>query len=275
MKAILFALIAVAAVSILGSASAYTPFDVSGSGVIVESYELDLEVNSIILKTQVSDSVGNLELTFDREFFDSTYLGNDDKFFVIVDGDKLSYTETRTTSKSRTIEMNLAPGTNEVELFGSHLLGKTIDDYTAISKINEKEFLAKQIDDLSAELDQVRAENILLDTKNEELGKKIFTPANLISETEVQASNLISETEVQASNLISETEVQASNLISETEVQASNLISETEVQATALMSETEVQATALMSETEVQATNLVSIISEQINAITLWFKSFF
>jgi len=202
-------LVAISTTMILGNANAYAPFEVSGTSVTMQSYELDHEVNSIILEIQVNDSEGILELTFERKFFDSTSLEGDDEFFIVVDGNELPYIETQTTSKSRTIEANLASGVYEVEIFGSHLLGKTVEDYIITSQIkeknvqllNEKELLSKQISDLSAELVDVKVKSNILESENEELGKKIFDPANLISETEVQATNLISETEVQAKNI--------------------------------------------------------------------------
>ena len=277
----------------IGSASAYSPFELSGDNFTVISYQLDHEVNSIVFEVN-SYQPGTIEFTFDREFFDSTNLGEDTEFFGIVDGDKLVLKETSTASDSRTIQGTLTQGVHEVEIFGSHLLGKTISDKILESQIRqehielqtEKEIMSNQIKELSTELSTVKTQNIMLETSNKQLEKKIFDPVNLISETEVQASNLISETEVQACNLISETEVQASNLISETEVQASNLISETEVQASNLISETEVQASNLISETEVQASNLISetevqtektrgLFQEQFSAFSSWWDSLF
>jgi len=219
MKALLSILVAITAVMILGSASAYSSFEISGDEVIVQSYDLDLEVNSVIIEVQVNDS-GSLELTFEREFFDSTNLGEDDEFFAIIDGNKLSYIETKTTSKSRTIETNLASGVYEIEIFGSHLLGKTIDEHNLVSQIkkenakllNEKELLSKQITNLSSDLADVKVENNILEFENKELDKNIFDPSNLISETEIQATNLISETEIQANNLNSVIEEQISAL---------------------------------------------------------------
>ena len=132
MKVLLSILVAITVVMILGTASAYSPLEISGDGVVVKSYDLDLEVNSVILEVQVDDS-GSLELTFEREFFDSTNLGEDDEFFAIIDGNKLPYIETETTSKSRTIEASLSSGVYEIEIFGSHLLGKTTSVIPSVS----------------------------------------------------------------------------------------------------------------------------------------------
>jgi len=204
-------LVAIAATTILLDAYASTPFEISGTGVNIESYQLDAEVNSIILEVDVSDSGGTLEMIFDREFFDATYQGQDDEFLVIADGDLLSYEETKTT-QSRSIILNLISDVDEVEIFGSHLMGKTIDDNDIniseikeqnVQLLDEKELLTKQVSVLSTELEDVKVQKNLLQEENEELEKKIFEPDNLIKETEVQAKNLIAESEVQANNFSS------------------------------------------------------------------------
>ncbi len=204
-------LVAIAATTILLDANASIPFEISGTGVNIESYQLDAEVNSIILEVEVSDSGGTLEMTFDREFFDATYQGQDDEFLVIADGDLLSYEETKTT-QSRSIILNLISDVDEVEIFGSHLMGRTIDDNDIniseikeqnVQLLDEKELLTKQVSVLSTELEDVKVQKNLLQEENEELGKKIFEPDNLIKETEVQAKNLIAESEVQANNFSS------------------------------------------------------------------------
>jgi len=195
MKAILFMLVVVFTTTIMMDAYASIPFEISETGVNIESYQLDTEMNSIILQVEVSDSQGVLEMTFDREFFDSVYQDQDDEFLVISDGDLLAYEETKTIH-SRTITLNLISGVDEVEIFGSHLMGNGVDD-NIISKIqeqnvqllDEKDILAKQVNVLSTKLEDTKAQKILLEEENEKLGKTIFAPDNLIKETQVQANN--------------------------------------------------------------------------------------
>ena len=192
-------LVAIAATTILLDANASIPFEISGTGVNIESYQLDAEVNSIILEVEVSDSGGTLEMTFDREFFDATYQGQDDEFLVIADGDLLSYEETKTT-QSRSIILNLISDVDEVEIFGSHLMVKSVDDNNIISEIqeqnvqllDEKELLTKQVSVLSTEIENMKVQENLLQDENEKLGKKIFAPDNLMKETEAQANNFSS-----------------------------------------------------------------------------------
>jgi hypothetical protein len=199
MKAILFMLVAIVATTILLDASASLPFEISETGVNIESYQFDAKMNSIILEVEVSDSEGTLEMTFDREFFDAIYQGQDDEFLVIADGDLLAYEETKTT-QSRTITLNLISDVDEVEIFGSHLMVKSVDDNNIISEIqeqnvqllDEKELLTKQVSVLSTEIENMKVQENLLQDENEKLGKKIFAPDNLMKETEAQANNFSS-----------------------------------------------------------------------------------
>jgi hypothetical protein len=137
MKAILFMLVAIVATTILLDASASLPFEISETGVNIESYQFDAKMNSIILEVEVSDSEGTLEMTFDREFFDAIYQDQDDEFLVIADGDLLAYEETKTT-QSRTITLNLISDVDEVEIFGSHLMVRSVDDNNIVSEIQEQ-----------------------------------------------------------------------------------------------------------------------------------------
>jgi hypothetical protein len=199
MKAILFMLVAIVATTILLDVSASLPFEISETGVNIESYQFDTEMSSIIFEVEVSDSEGTLEMTFDREFFDAVYQGQDDEFLVIADGDLLAYEETKTT-QSRTITLNLISDVDEVEIFGSHLMVKSVDDNNIISEIqeqnvqllDEKELLTKQVSVLSTEIENMKVQENLLQDENEKLGKKIFAPDNLMKETEAQANNFSS-----------------------------------------------------------------------------------
>ena len=97
-----------------------TSVDISydGEGVEVLSVEPDLDFISLIFEVEVTGSLGILEITFDRNFFDSIYQGSDDEFIVIADGDEPNFEETDTTSESRTLRIELPEGTDEVEIIG-------------------------------------------------------------------------------------------------------------------------------------------------------------
>ncbi|MGI0098100.1 MAG: hypothetical protein ACREAJ_06940, partial [Nitrosopumilaceae archaeon] len=67
-------------------------------GVEVQSIEGDGEL-ALLLTVNATGSSGTLKITFDREFFDSIFQGEDDSFFVILDGfDEAVFEETKTDS---------------------------------------------------------------------------------------------------------------------------------------------------------------------------------
>ena len=93
-------------------------------GVEVQSIEGDGEL-ALLLTVNATGSSGTLEITFDREFFDSTFQGEDDSFFVILDGfDEAVFEETKTDS-TRTLSIEIPSGTSEIEIIGSHILDGT------------------------------------------------------------------------------------------------------------------------------------------------------
>ena len=131
--------------TIFSSASVYAEtisVDVNGdsfdveyttTGMTVTNIESDSELDfaSLIITVDVSDSVGILEITFDRSFFDSVYDGVDDPFIILADGgEEPTSTETDTTTQSRTISIELPAGTEDVEIIGTDF-GTSQSDTTA------------------------------------------------------------------------------------------------------------------------------------------------
>jgi len=100
-----------------------TPVDVSfdSQGVEILSVETidDAFGASLILEVKVTGSPGILEIILERNFIDAKYQGDDDLFFVLVDGEDLNFEETETTSDSRTLRITLPEGTEEVEIIGT------------------------------------------------------------------------------------------------------------------------------------------------------------
>jgi len=90
-----------------------------GNGVAVSGITADLDFKSLILNVDVTGSPGTLEITLDRNYFDSTFQGKDDAFIVLADGDEPKFTEIQTNSQSRTLSIELPAGTQEVEIIGS------------------------------------------------------------------------------------------------------------------------------------------------------------
>jgi len=93
--------------------------DYTATGMTISGIEPDLDFVSLIFTVDVTDSSGTLDITFDRSFFDSTFEGLDDDFIILADGDEPNFTETETTSQSRTLSIKLPAGTEEVEIIGS------------------------------------------------------------------------------------------------------------------------------------------------------------
>jgi len=93
--------------------------DYTGNGVSVNGIESDLDFISLIFSVDVTNSQGILKVTFERSFFDSVYMGNDDDFIVLADGDEPTYSEIETTPTYRTLSITLPSGTEEVEIIGS------------------------------------------------------------------------------------------------------------------------------------------------------------
>ena len=97
------------------------PFDVDFTtmGLTVYEIESDTDSMSLIFYVDVNDSSGKLDVTFDRNFFDSIYDGVDDQFFILSDGDETIFREIQTTSQSRTLSIDVSLGTEELEIIGS------------------------------------------------------------------------------------------------------------------------------------------------------------
>jgi len=115
------------------------PVDVSGTiyninyqsnGVTINAITADYDFMSLILEVEVT-TPGLLEITFDRTYFDSTFEGSDELFFVLADGEDISFAEKGKTEQTRTLVIELPTGTEEVEIIGTHLLEGTIGTTTS------------------------------------------------------------------------------------------------------------------------------------------------
>lgn len=170
-----------------------TPFEYFSTGGDIVDFELDFKDIEVILDVKVTESPSTFEITFEREFFDSTNLEQDSEFTIIADGDRVYYDEIVTNSKYRTIKFNLSSDIELVEIFGTHLKG--IIAQSPIIEISKKipstqvEQTGK-INELIEENQVLHKENNLLKETNEELDDRIFDLENLVSALEVQVTNL-------------------------------------------------------------------------------------
>lgn len=121
--------------------------DYTISGMSVSGIESDSDFISLIISVDVTDSQGVLDITFDRTFFDSVYEGVDDDFIILADGDEPNFSETETTSQSRTLSIELPAGTEEIEIIGS-VFGQIIEETPSEPKVimPEKQIPAAFVD---------------------------------------------------------------------------------------------------------------------------------
>ncbi len=95
----------------------YTANQVVINSIIAE-YEPSIPEALLLINVEVTGSSGTLDFVFDRSFFDSTFDGVDDPFFVLADGLEVTFTETATT-QSRTLSIEVPAGTEDLEIIGT------------------------------------------------------------------------------------------------------------------------------------------------------------
>jgi hypothetical protein len=119
-----------------------TPVDVvfDSEGVEILSVETidDAFGASLILEVRVTTSPGILEIILERNFIDAKFQGEDDLFFVLVDGEDLNFEETETTSESRTLQITLPEGTEEVEIIGTEFGEPDMMEEETVEEVEEE-----------------------------------------------------------------------------------------------------------------------------------------
>jgi len=107
-----------------------TTVSVSGSSDLI-GYEItggkllgiitDFDANSLIISIQADDD-GSLTLTIPRSVLDALFEnGDDDDFFVLIDGEEVDFDET-TTSTDRTLTIAFPAGAEEIEIIGTFVI---------------------------------------------------------------------------------------------------------------------------------------------------------
>lgn len=177
----------------ISEAKSSTPFVYYSTGVDIVDFELDFKDIEVMLDVQVTEIPSTIEITFEREFFDSTNLDQDSEFTIIADGDLVNYEEIVTNSKIRTLKFNLSSDVELIEIFGTNLKGFTVQ--SPINEVTEEisTVQAEQTTKINELLDEnqvLREENNILKKENEKLDGRIFELENLVSALEVQVSNL-------------------------------------------------------------------------------------
>jgi len=177
----------------VSEAKSSTPFGYISNGVDIEDFELDFKDIEVMLDVKVTEIPSTIEITFEREFFDSTNLDQDSEFTIIADGDLVYYDEIVTNSKLRTLKFNLSSDVELVEIFGTHLKGITAQ--APIIKVTQEIPTTQveqtgKINELTEENQVLHEENNILKEENKKLDSRIFEPENLVSALEEQVTNL-------------------------------------------------------------------------------------
>jgi hypothetical protein len=170
-----------------------TPFDYTTTGVEIVDFNLDFKDIEVILDIQVTELPATIEISFEREFFDSVNFDKNNEFTIIADGDIVYYEEIFSNSEIRTLKFNLSSDTELVEIFGTHLKGISAQTQTKIIPEEVSTMEIDQTDKINELLDEnkkLQEDNILLEEENKELDGRIFELENLISALETQVSNL-------------------------------------------------------------------------------------
>ena len=104
----------------------YDAKDIAVFEVIPNSDDAEL-----IFEIDVKSPVATLELIIPRELLDSKENGNDSDFFIIADGELVTFSEKGKTETARTIFIQLSPGTTELEVFGTQLGSNSLESKPA------------------------------------------------------------------------------------------------------------------------------------------------
>ncbi|MCV0430627.1 PEFG-CTERM sorting domain-containing protein [Nitrosopumilus sp.] len=80
----------------------------------------DVDANSLIVSISAT-SDGSLTLTIPRSIMDATMNGEDDDFFVLIDGEEVDFDET-TTSTNRVLTIAFPVGAEEIEIIGTFVV---------------------------------------------------------------------------------------------------------------------------------------------------------
>lgn len=90
------------------------------SGGVVTQVAPDTEAQSLIIQVD-SISNGTLAIKLPREVIDSKFGGQDDEFFVLIDGLDSEFTEGKTTTE-RNLTIKFPEGTEEIEIIGTKVV---------------------------------------------------------------------------------------------------------------------------------------------------------
>ena len=104
-------------VSVQGS-SDLIGYEITGGKLL--SIMPDVDANSLIISIDATDD-GSLTLTIPRSILDATINGEDDDYFVLIDGEEVDFDET-TSSTDRVLTIAFPAGAEEIEIIGTFVV---------------------------------------------------------------------------------------------------------------------------------------------------------
>jgi predicted secreted protein with PEFG-CTERM motif len=104
-------------VSVQGS-SDLIGYEITGGKLL--SIMPDVDANSLIVSIDATND-GSLTLTIPRSVLDATMNGEDDDFFVLIDGEEVDFEET-TDSTNRILTIAFPAGAEEIEIIGTFVV---------------------------------------------------------------------------------------------------------------------------------------------------------
>ncbi len=107
-------------------------FDVEYTATNLQIIKIDANRDDVnlTLDVKVTDSNANLVLTFQRDSFDARFEVKDDNFFIFGNGNVIDFEEIDNTSEIRTLQFDVKEGTDEIVIFGTHIIGSTFGEPT-------------------------------------------------------------------------------------------------------------------------------------------------
>ena len=104
-------------VSVEGS-SDLIGYEISGGKLL--SIMPDVDANSLIISIDATND-GSITLTIPRSVMDAVHEGEDDEFFVLIDGEEVDFDEI-VTSKDRTLTIQFPAGAEMIEIIGTFVV---------------------------------------------------------------------------------------------------------------------------------------------------------
>ena len=142
---------------------------------------------SLIFETDVSDTGGDISITFERDFFDAKIGYSDDDFFVLSDADEIKFEETK-NDESRILSFSISAGTEEIEIIGTALAGYSflIDQEQQAEKVLEDKAAAEKAAAQNTAAENAAAENVAAEKATAEAAAKLEAEAKLAEEQKLE-----------------------------------------------------------------------------------------